>query len=284
MDARVVHLHGAPLLVALRRDATLAAAIGTSLALFVTLLLFPAAPWRAALGRVGGVWAPGYALVAAAYPRPRLARLERHALAGAGGLLMAPLVGLATSEIAGFRPTNVSAALLLTTVALATVGAWRGRDAAAEKCARAAVPGTRATLMTCGLAIGLAAVVALPAWFAATSVPSSLALTDMAGNAILPAQFAKDEPFALAIHLGAGTEPRAGRLIVAWDDDTLTPLTLHQEDIVLASGTTHTISVNVPTERPGDHLLRVLWEGEGREVHARIRVADATGEIPRGSA
>lgn len=248
-----------------RRDPFLLLASGAALALLVTVTLLPGAPWRMPLAVLGGLWAPGYALVALVWRPGALSKLERHALAAAAGLLLAPVVALATSEAVGFGPTQVASALALVTLAGTLLAR---RDETAEPATASLVPSTRVTLGASGAALVFAAILVAPS-FAASSLPHSLALTAPdGGQATL--RWTEGSPPTWRILASGGDEAVEAPLTIRWDN-----VTLFTRALRLGAGEAESFEVRPPADAaPGNHTLAARWAG--RDVHAYVHIQGAT--------
>ncbi|HUR68508.1 MAG TPA: hypothetical protein VM370_04620 [Candidatus Thermoplasmatota archaeon] len=246
-----------------RQDPALLAALATSGALFLTLLLAPSAPWRIPLALLGGIWAPGYALLAVAYPRGRLVALERHALAAAAGLCLLPVLTLVASETVRLTSARVAGVGLVLTLALAAI-ALRKPTTPTEPVVRGALPSTRVTVAMCALALLLAAVVEARSLSSATEEPASLAMTSDAGGP-LELQVAQGAPAAVLVSPRAGARAVTDTLSVTWDG-----VALDARDVSLSPGEAASIVVPLPTDAVGAHALVATWAG--RETHATFQV------------
>ncbi|HLE98110.1 MAG TPA: DUF1616 domain-containing protein [Candidatus Thermoplasmatota archaeon] len=247
-------------------------------ALLATVLVAPDAPWRVPLAVLGGVWAPGWGLVALVWPArdARLSALERHALAFGLGLVIAPVAAL----VVGTRPGALAGAATL----LAAVGLVRergppharpialGSDRAhgPAPASWSTPPSTRATL-----AIAVAALLAAAAlWAAPLLAPDptpgvALALTGPDGSAAtLPRSAVVGEPVRVAVEVHARAA-ESGRLVVVAGATTL-----FDEDVFAPAR----FELAVPTLEPGRMSLKAAWSGATtREVHAWLVVEEAPG-------
>lgn len=242
-----------------RRDPFLVLASGAALALLATVAVVPGAPWRLPLAVVGGLWAPGYAIVALVWRPGALTRLERHALAAGAGLLLAPVVALATSEMIGFGPVQVAAALAVVVL----VGTLLARRIEAhEPPVASRMPSTRTTLAASGVALVFAAILVSTS-FATAPVLHALALTSTDGSPA-PTRWEPGAPPTLRLVAMAGEESIGAPLIVTWDNATLL-----SRDVRLAPGESTPFDLALPGDAaPGNHTLRATWAG--REVHAFV--------------
>ena len=258
-----------------------AAALAANGALLLTLLLAPEAPWRLPVAVLGGVWAPGYALLCAVHPfhREGMTELERHALGFASGLLAAPVVGLGVSLAGGFEAMPVAAALGALTFGGGAVGLLRAEGDPAWM--RGEPPGTRATLAICAATlVAAAALWAVPTPGAAQEAPLGLALVGPDGTtASLPLSLEVDELGAARVDVAAGDRPAEGVLRVAWAPAEGGPeVALLEKALSLPEGGRASAAVAVPTSEPGTYVLRATWEGaQTRETHAWIRVVAPEG-------
>ena len=241
-------------------------------ALAPLLLLAPVPPpWSWPIVVVGALWGPGSALLDAAYPRGRCSQLERHALAAGIGLLLLPLVALATSATLGFHRLRLALALLGLACAAALLAAARRQAPRPEAVSFARVPGTRATLAMCGAALLLAAAIA---WWPhpAEPVPASLWLEDGDGHAlVLPPVVAVNASVPLRVVLASGGTALDGALDLAWDGHG-DPTPVH----LPAQGRLETPFV-LPTQDVGVHtfVARFASGAVVREVHVALRVGGA---------
>ena len=239
----------------------LGTAVVASLALAATLWLAPAAPWRAPLALFGGVWAPGFALLAALYPPGRLTRLERHALAIAAGICLLPLLVLLTSETVGLRAAQLATLGSIFTGALALVA--RRHAPAPEPATRSAIPSTPVTLAICAIALVAAAgAVALGARDA-PPVPASLALSGPDGPLALRPALGED--VRVLVEARAGDAPAAGTLLVRLDGTVVV-----ERALSLAPHEAARVEVSVPTDARGPTQLVATWLD--RETHATFHV------------
>lgn len=202
---------------------------------------------QVALAALGGLWAPGYAAVAVAYPRGRLVALERHALAFAAGILLLPVVGLLASELLGFRAAAIAGVLFALTSVLAAT-ALRRRAHAPEAAARSAMPGTRATLAIAGACLVASAAIVAWSW-RPEPVPSSLAIVS-------------SDPPTLVFEATAGARPVAGSLVVTWDGAPIL-----SRDLALDAGATERILVPAPSDAEGAHTIEARWDGRVVRAH-----------------
>lgn len=274
-----------------RRDLPLLVAFLLSGALAATIVLLPAAAWRIPLALLGGIWAPGYALLCLAYPRGALSQLERHALAACAGLCLLPLLTLLSSESVGLTQARVAlvaaaftgvAALgaLLRTRRLSKAppspsGAGVGLPSPAsapqspasapqaEPLVRTRLPSTRATLALCLGALLVAAGVEATSHVTARPAPPSLALTAAGGP--LDLDLEPGEQVAVIVEARAGASAAMGELVVTWDGAPIANATMD-----LAARAAQTLEVPIPTDTRGDHALVVTWLG--LQTHATFRV------------
>lgn len=253
-------------------------------ALLLTILLAPDAPWRMPLAVLGGVWAPGYALLAAFHPfdREGLTELERHALGFSLGLLAAPVVGLGVSLAGGFDAAGVAATLAGLTLASGAVGLLRAQGAAPWVLTEP--PGTRATLAICAATLVVAAALwtaSLPG--AAREAPTSLGLVGPDGTAAsLPLVVDVGAEAVFLVEARAGHRAASGTLTVTWGPaEGGEPVVLLGEARAMAAGEGASWTVTVPTGQAGTFALRAQWDGgdEGaRETHAWVRVLPTAPE------
>lgn len=252
-----------------RRDPFLLLASGAAVALLATVALVPNALWRMPLAVFGGLWAPGYALVSLVWRHGALSRLERHALAAGAGLLLAPVVALATSELVGFGAVRVAGAL----AALTIVAAWLApRVDAREPPAVSPVPSTRVTLAASVSSLALAGII-LSTSFATTPELHSLALTAPDGS---PATLRWDAgaPPPLRLTAVGGDEPVEAPLLARWDDATVI-----ERPVRVQAGGTAIVDFAPPADAAlGNHTFRATWAG--RQVHAAVFVAPAQEAPP----
>lgn len=261
--------HDAPLMGPFPRDAALATAAGASVALAATLLVAPWGPWLAPVGLLGGIWAPGYAILRVVYPRGRLSLLERNALAAAVGLLLLPVAVVSLSLARRFSPRTLGILLLAVTLAFCLLALLRydrrGWDEDEEKPARAPLPDTRTTLLLSGVAIVAAMLLLAPTFLGAVPEPPALAVT-MDGGAPLPLQAPVGEVIKARLVVMAGDAPAQGHLVATWGNVTLAdmPIDLRPGDVL-------DLPLDLPVESRGAHVLQAHWDGPGREVHATIQ-------------
>ncbi|MEA3191187.1 MAG: hypothetical protein QOD77_1769 [Thermoplasmata archaeon] len=235
-------------------------------------LLFPLEPpWSWAFVALGAVWAPGYALLDMAYPRGRCVGLERHALAAGLGLLLLPVLALATSATLGFHRWSLVLAIMVVVAVAAIVAAARKGRLGAEPAGFAVAPSTRSTLALCGATFLLAGVVA---WWPqpGAELPAALWLEGPDGQAlVLPAVVAVNATVPVTVLLASGDAALEGTLRLAWDG--------HGEAtaIRLAPHGRHAVAFVVPTDAPGLHAFDARLEAAGmaREVHFVLQVGSA---------
>lgn len=248
-------------------DPLLVVAGAASLALAAATAHLPPFPGRLALAVLGGVWAPGYALVALIARRGRLAGLERHALASAAGLLLLPLAGLVASETIGFGAAQVASLLAGLTLLLALLAAYRGGTS--EAAVRAPLPDTRATLAIAGGALALAALVLAPSFLEPT-LPSAFAMTTPGGGEV-PVRWQAGEAPTYTFQAMAGSAPVEGVLVVTW-----TPVpdgevrTLLEAPLALAAGEGAARDVAPPANETGTFRLAARWDGHEVRVLAHV--------------
>ena len=245
-----------------RRDPLLLLAVLCALVLALVDAFLPPFRGRMPVAVVGGVWAPGYALVALAWPRGRLVGLERHALAVAAGFLALPLVGLLAGETVGLSRAPW---LVLAVTGACAAAAWRG-SGGAEAAARSPVPSTRVTLGVSGAALLASGLLLVPA-LAQDPVPASLAMGNADGGPF-PLRLRVGDDARVLVEARAGTEPAAGDLVVRWNGQVLL-----QERMALAAGAGARVTVPLPTDAPGVHAFTATWAG--RETHAQVDVEGA---------
>lgn len=262
-----------------------ALAVAASVALLLTVLLAPEAPWRLPVAVLGGVWAPGYALLAAFHPfhREGMTELERHALGFAFGLLAAPVVGLGVSLAAGFDAARVAGALAGLTLAGGVVGLLRARGDAPWTLSEP--PGTRTTLAVCAATlVAASALWALPFPGTASGAPASLALVGRDGTtASLPLVVDVGAEGGFLVEARAGDRAASGTLVVTWAPaEGGEALVLLLSERALPAGQGASWPVAVPTAEPGTFALRARWSGVGdegpRETHAWVRVVPKESE------
>lgn len=239
-----------------RRDPILLLAVALCASLLATIALVPQALWRTPLALLGGLWAPGYALLGAAYPRGGLSRLERHALAACAGLCLLPLLALLASETIGLTSMRTGMVALGATVAFSLVG-W-AREARTqpevEPLTRSRLPSTRVTVALCTGALVLAAAVEATSTITARDAPGSLALHSADGP--LDLALTQHETVVVFATARAGATPAEGELEVLWNGEARSSELLH-----LAAGQTRTIEITIHTDVRGSHDLVVRWRG-----------------------
>lgn len=238
-------------------------------ALFPLSLLFPIGPpWSWGCVVLGSIWAPGYALLAAVYPRGRCVGLERHALATGLGLVLLPVLALVTSAVLGFHRESLVLVLVVFVALGVLVALVHGRNVASEDAGYSRVPSTRVTLALCGVTFLLAGIIHW--WPDPTSeVPAALWLEDHDGQAlVLPATVARNTTLAVQVVLAAGHSPLEGTLWITWDGEG------QASSIRLDPREHHTSTFQIPTEALGLHAFsaRVDAPGVMREVHFQLYV------------
>lgn len=225
-------------------------------------------PWSWPLVALGAIWAPGYALLDAIYPRGRCVALERHAMAAGLGLLLLPVFALAASALLGFQRASLVLTILAVVAAAATVAAIRKGNAGREAAGFATAPSRRATAALCGAALLLAGIVT---WWPQPDrqVPAALWLEGPDGRALaLPAAVAPNSTVHVTVLLAAGDAALDGTIRLAWDDrGEATP-------VRLAPQGRHAVVFVVPTDAVGVHAFSARLDAPGitREVHFVLRV------------
>lgn len=256
----------------------LAVAAAAPVALLVTLVLYPSAPWRAPLAFTALIWAPGFTLLALLYP-PRagaLATLERHALAAAVGFLAAPALALAASLVMDLRAIPLAAAAALVTVALATAARRRDARLPAPRRPRRERPEPR--VRQAASAGAAAAVLLLIAPTGSAPVPAHLALLDENGTTEgVPRALAAGTSVVLTVEAASGGVAAAGDLAARLEHgDGDAPTVLLREWLDLPSQAIATRDVRVPPLAPGEYKLVIEWHSPAaRSVHAWLTVVEA---------
>lgn len=249
--------------------------------LLSTLRLAPAAPWRVPLALVGGLWAPGYALLAAVHPvAPEgLRGWERHALGFGIGLLAAPLVGLLASLLLTFDETTAGALLCAVTLAGAAVGLLRSGPA--PRFAHSPPPGTLPTLAICAAtSLVVAALWLAPVPGAGGDAPAALGLLGPDGTpSSLPLRVERGADALALVEVAAGARAEDGLLRVTWGRAEGGPeAVLVDEALALRAGETARRELAMPTSEPGFFRLAVAWEGpRPLRAHAWVEVVAEAG-------
>jgi hypothetical protein len=251
----------------MNRGQALAAAAGAPLLLLVPL----GPPWSWAAVALGAIWAPGYALLEVIYPRGQCAALERHALASGLGLIVLPVLAVATSATLSFHRWSLVLAILVLVAASAVLAAARRQRRAIEPAGFAQAPGTRATLALCGAALLVAGIVT---WWPQPRAesPAGLWLEGPEGQALaLPAAVPANATVPVTVLLAAGDAALDGTLRLTWDgagNATAVRLEPHGR---------RATPFTAPTQVAGVHSFQARFEASGvvREAHFVLQVRGA---------
>ncbi len=259
-----------------------------ALSTYATLAIAPAAPWRVPIVLAMLFWAPSHVLVSTLYPvtRGELTPLERASISIAASLLFVPVIGLATSLLAGFTLLRVAAAYTVTILALCVLAALRTplrsrvRDAV-----DAPAPSTRLTAVVSGGAILLGVVLlATTASFGANE-PASLAMVTLDTTPSgLARTLEEGASTTIVLELASGAHDASGRLHVRLVDVTAanaseSSRSLVEEDLSLAPRESARRVFTIPPLRAGAYSVIARWElDDAREVHAWLDVLPRVGK------
>lgn len=251
-------------------------ALGLSASLLLVALAERGAtgPLRVAAALVAVLFAPTYAALLL-LPR-RLQPVERAGLALAFGILLAPLVGLAVSATVGFRPLTVATAYLALNLGLLVTAMLARPAPTVPKWGARLAPSPTMTFALSGGALAVSALIfALPLLQPDPEPVALSILSEDRSVQALPSRVAPGESAAVWVRVDAGSEARAGRLVVHAVplDESRAPVLVADIERSLAPGERYEVPLELPPLDRGEYRVEAAWLGEEeRRVHLWLTV------------